>query len=86
VKDVRWEELYSQAMLELDRASLRRRIEAARSAIKDAMRELASTGNASAEESMWAMTDALRNLQTLQWVEFSASSPARNLWPAPAEG
>jgi Zn-dependent protease with chaperone function len=57
-------------MLELDRATLPGRIEAAQAAILRAMEELADSHTLEAGEEKRAMADALRNLRTLQQVEF----------------
>jgi hypothetical protein len=64
-----WQDLYSAAMLELDRTALQSRIEAARAAIRQAMTHNSETGAGTAAD-MQAMTDALHNLETLQRVEF----------------
>jgi len=71
-----WKELYTAAMLELDPATLRSRIEAAQTAIRNAKRELANDRSVSALEEMQAMTDALHGLETLQRIEFKTSVPA----------
>jgi len=83
--DVLWKKLYTAAMLELDRASLRSRIDAAQAAIRDAMRELANDRSANALEEMRAMSDALHNLQTLQSLELKTSAPAQDQSQARAE-
>jgi hypothetical protein len=84
--DVLWKKFYAAAMLELDRACLRSRIEAAQAAIRDAMRALANDRSAGALEEMRAMSDALRNLQTLQSFEFKTSVPSANQGEAPSGG
>lgn len=86
MSEVSWKELYTAAMLELDEASLRFRIEAARIAIVEAMRTMANDHRANAVETTWAMTDALQNLKTLQEMELGASAPASSLGPTQAEG
>jgi hypothetical protein len=48
--DVLWKELYTAAMLELDPATLRSRIEAAQIAVRNAMQELANDRTVSARE------------------------------------
>jgi hypothetical protein len=83
--DVLWKKLYTAAMLELDRASLRNRIDAAQAAIRDAMRELANDRSAGALEEMRAMSDALHNLQTLQRLELKTSAPSSDQGQARAE-
>jgi hypothetical protein len=80
-----WQELYTGAMLELDRAALPRRIEAAQAAIQQAM-ELAGNHKVGTEEEMHAMADALRNLRALQRVEFRTSAPATSQGQPQAEG
>jgi hypothetical protein len=77
--NILWCDLYAAAMLELDHANLHARIEAARAGIQRARKELtrSATSRAAAEE-MQSMADALRNLDTLQWVELRASAPTRS--------
>jgi len=70
-----WQELYAAAMLELDLSSLQGRIEVAHAVMRQAMKELASTGNGAAEE-MQAISAALGNLQALQRVALGTSKPA----------
>lgn len=83
--NISWQELYAAAMLELDRANLHARIETAQAAIRQALEEL--TGNhPEAGEEMHAMDDALRNLRTLQRVEFRTSTPATSPGQSLAEG
>jgi hypothetical protein len=81
--NVSWQELYNAAMLELEHANLRGRIEAAQTAIRQAMEELASNRELRTVEETQAMADALHNLQTLQRVELrtpaSATSQGRTL-------
>ena len=69
---ISWQELYRDAMLELDPASLRRRIEAARAAIGQTMDE--PSPNRKLEDKQ-AMIEALRNLQTLKRLELERSAP-----------
>jgi hypothetical protein len=83
--DVLWRKLYAAAMLELDRAILRSRIDAAQVAIRDEMRNLANDRSANALEDMRAMSDALHNLQTLQSLELKTSAPAQDQSQARAE-
>jgi hypothetical protein len=83
---VSWKELYTAAMLELDRAALQNRIEAAQTAIQHAMEELAGNHKVGTEEEMHAMADALRNLRALQRVEFRTSTPATSQGQPLAEG
>jgi hypothetical protein len=68
-----WQDFYAAAMLELDRAALPGKIEAAQAAIQEAMEETkrSSEGRSAAETQ--SMSDALRNLRTLQRVEFKTS-------------
>ncbi|MFZ0309421.1 MAG: hypothetical protein WAL89_14715 [Candidatus Sulfotelmatobacter sp.] len=47
-----WQELYTAAMLELDRAALQSRIEAAQAAIQQAMEELAGNRKVGTGEEM----------------------------------
>lgn len=70
-----WHELYAAALLELDYANLRDRIEAARAGIQQALKELTRSPAPTAAEEIQSMADALRNLETLQWVELRASIP-----------
>jgi hypothetical protein len=81
-----WQELYTAAMLELGRAALPRRIEAAQAAIQQAMEELAGTRKVGTEEEIHAMADAPRNLRALQRVEFRTSTPATGQGQPLAEG
>jgi hypothetical protein len=83
--EVLWKKLYTEAMLELDHASLRNRIDAAQAAIRDEMRNLANDRSANALEDMRAMSDALHNLQTLQRLELKTSAPAPDQCHARAE-
>ena len=83
--DVLWKKLYTAAMLELDRAILRSRIDAAQAAIRDEMRNLANDRSVNALEDMRAMSDALHNLQTLQSLELKTSAPAQDQSQARAE-
>jgi hypothetical protein len=80
-----WQELYTAAMLELDRAALPGRIAAAQAAIQQAMEELAGNHKVGTEEEIRAMADALHNLQTLQRVEFRTSARATSQGQRPAE-
>jgi hypothetical protein len=84
--NISWQELYKAAMLELDRASLQGRIEAAQAAIRQAMEELTSNHELGAVEETQGMSDALHNLQTLQRVEFRTSTPAIGHGQSMAEG
>jgi len=83
--NVLWRELYAAAMLELDRAQLQSRIEAAQVAIRQAMTELHQSGTGSREE-LQALADSLHNLQTLQRVELSVPTPAASPAQRLAEG
>jgi hypothetical protein len=76
--NILWHDLYAAAMLELDRDNLRHRIEAARAGIQRALNELTRNPTSGAAEEMQSMADALRNLETLQWVELRASAPTLN--------
>ena len=72
--DSSWQDLYRDAMLELDEATLCSKIETARAAIRQAMEALVSEeGNV---EDKQVMTEALRNLQVLQRLEMKMSTPA----------
>jgi len=81
-----WQELYTAAMLELDRAALPGRIEVAQAAVLQAMHELTDNHAFEAGEEKQAMTDALRNLRTLQQVEFRSSAPTASQGQPLAEG
>ncbi len=74
--NISWEDLYAAAVLELDGANLHGRIEAAQAAIRRAAEELARNPKPGAAGERQALADALRNLQTLRRVEFSASTSA----------
>jgi hypothetical protein len=82
---ISWQELYTAAMLELDRAALPRRIEVAQTAIRQAMDELAGNHKLGTGGETHDMADALRNLRTLQRVEFRTPAPATSQSPL-AEG
>ena len=69
-----WQDFYAAAMLELDRAALAGRIEAAQAAIQEAMEESKRSDQAANPAEMQSMTDALRNLRTLQQVEIKTST------------
>jgi hypothetical protein len=84
--NVSWQELYAAAMLELDRAQLPGKIEAAQSAIKQAMEELAIDGRLGTVEDAQFMTDALRNLSALERLEFANASPTAGPGQRQAEG
>jgi Zn-dependent protease with chaperone function len=81
-----WRELYTAAMLELDRATLPGRIEGAQAAVLQALEELADNYTLEAGEEKQAMADALRNLRTLQRVEFRSSAPTASQGQPLAEG
>jgi hypothetical protein len=83
---ISWRELYTAAMLELDRATLPGRIEAAQAAVLRAMEELTDNHTIEAGEEKQAMADALRNLRTLQQVEFRSSAPTASQGQPLAEG
>jgi hypothetical protein len=68
-----WQDFYAAAMLELDRAALPGKIEAAQAAIQEAMEESKRSGKAASPAEIQSMTDAQRNLRTLQRVEFNTS-------------
>jgi hypothetical protein len=76
--NILWHDLYTAAMLELDYANLHDRIEAARAGIQRARKELTRNPTPGAAEEMHSMADALRNLDTLQRLELSASTPTRS--------
>lgn len=71
--NILWHDLYAAAMLELDHANLHGRIDAARAGIQRAVHELTRNPTPGAAEEMQSMSDALRNLDTLQKVELRAS-------------
>jgi hypothetical protein len=83
---VSWQELYTTAMLELDRAALAVKIEAAQAAVLQATEELADNHTPRAGEEKQALADALRNLQTLQRVELRMSTPPVRPGQPQAEG
>jgi hypothetical protein len=59
-----WQEKYTEALLELDRSELPRRIDTAEKAIYQRVEELKQADASSAEE-LWAINDALRGLRAL---------------------
>lgn len=63
-----WQETYSEAMLELNREELPRRIEAARTAICQRIEQLKQDIAGSSEE-LRAINDALRGLRVLANTE-----------------
>jgi len=63
-----WQEKYTEAMLELNREELPRRIEVAEKAIYQRLEELEHTAAASTEE-LCAIRDALRGLRVLAKTE-----------------
>jgi hypothetical protein len=80
--NVSWQDLYADAMLELDRVRLQEKIDAAETAIRHSIQELSGRGALGAEE-IQALSSALGNLQTLQRVEFRKRiSDAQSLTPA----
>jgi hypothetical protein len=79
---ISWQELYRDAMLEVDPASLRRRIDAARAAIGQAMED--PNPNRKLEDKQ-AMIEAVRNLQTLERLELQRSTPSRSPLTASTE-
>ncbi len=85
MENVLWQDLYAAAMLELDRDHLQRRIDAAQAAIQQARNEISEQG-ADCVEQIQALTDALRNLQTLQRVEFQNNHTSQPSGPEPARG
>jgi hypothetical protein len=74
--NISWEDLYAAAMLELDRARLHGRIEAAQAAIRRSVEELARHPKPGAAGEMQVLADALCNLRTLRRVEFRMCPPA----------
>jgi len=68
---ISWQELYRDAMLEVDPFSLRRKIDAARAVLGQAMEE--PNTNRKLEDKQ-AMIEALRNLQTLERLELRGSA------------
>ena len=78
-QSVLWRDLYTSAMLELDRASLQKRIEAAQLAIRDALAGQGSLRDAGGVDEVQEMSDALHNLQALQRVEFRAHNAQSGL-------
>ena len=63
-----WQEKYTEALLELNREELPRRIAAAEQAIYERVEELKSSAAVSTEE-LWAINDALRGLRVLAKTE-----------------
>jgi hypothetical protein len=76
-----WQEKYTEAMLELNRAELPRRIEAAEKAIYQRVEELRDAGASSAEE-LWAINDALRGLAKTECP--AQRSPEKSVPPSEA--
>lgn len=81
-----WQDLYTAALLELDREVLPRRIEAAQAAIQRARGELTGNSRLAAMEEMQAMAEALHTLQLLQRLELRTSGPAISQGQLLAEG
>ncbi|MFY9842403.1 MAG: hypothetical protein WA718_12370 [Terriglobales bacterium] len=71
-RNVLWRDLYAGAMLELDRARLQKRIQNAEAAIQQALADQRNADNGRDVEELQAMTDAIRNLETLRRLELSA--------------
>jgi len=84
--DPSWRELYSAAMLELDRVHLQSRIDAAQVAILRSMEELMGNCAVGAAEETQALSAALGNLQTLQRVEFRKPTASGSQSLTPVEG
>jgi hypothetical protein len=78
-----WQELYRAALLELNTAELKPRIEVAEAAIHQRLRELGMSDERSGEE-QHALADALRGLRTLSRTE--CPSPSSFVSDAPAQG
>lgn len=85
MENVLWRDLYAAAMLELDRDHLQRRIDAAQAAILQARNQVGELGMDSGEQ-LQAIDDALRNLQTLQRVEFQNARASQPSGPDPGRG
>lgn len=83
--DVPWRDLYAAAMIELDRANLGAKIEAAQKAIRQAIQSHEQSHDSTVEETQ-AMADALRNLQMLQRLEFGISARVSGSNQPPAGG
>jgi hypothetical protein len=66
-----WQGKYTEAMLELNREELPRRIDAAEEAIYQRLEELEHAPKTFAEE-LWALSDALRGLRVLAKTECQA--------------
>ena len=64
-----WQEKYTEAMLELNRQELPRRIEAAEKAICQRVEELKNEAAPASAEELWAINDALRGLRVLAKTE-----------------
>jgi hypothetical protein len=71
-----WQELLKAAMIELDRAKLRERIEEARAAIHGRLEKLQGSDSADRLQEQSAIADALRSLQVLEQVEFRSVTQA----------
>jgi hypothetical protein len=63
-----WQEPYQAALVEVQPAELRRRIDAAEKAICQRVEQLKQAGTESGEE-LWAINDALRSLRVLAKAE-----------------
>lgn len=81
-----WQDLYTAAILELDRDLLPGRMEAAQAAIQQARQELISNHRLAAAEEAQAMAEALHTLQLLQRLELRTSMPATSQEQRLAEG
>ena len=70
MQDFPWRKLYTTAILELDRKQLETKIAAAHAALQSRVEELNLIGdqNGDSVEERRAITDALHNLRSLQWL------------------
>lgn len=81
-----WQDLYTAAILELDRDLLPGRVKAAQAAIQQARQELTSNHRLAAAEEAQAMAEALHTLQLLQRLELRTSMPTTSQERRLAEG
>ena len=81
-----WQDLYTAAILELDRDLLPGRMEAAQAAIQQARQEILSSHGLAAMEEKQAIAQALQTLQLLQTLESRTSPTATSQGHLLAEG
>jgi hypothetical protein len=81
----KWEDLFKAAMLELDPVQLRKKIEAARTAIRRQSEQVRDPNGSSIDE-VRAMSDALQSLRVLEKTELNSPSEANQRPSQPIAG